>query len=128
MFRRYSKYNAKKVEIDGIKFDSKAEGDYYLHLKQQVSERQILGFERQIKITLQESFYLEIEGVKKKIRAITYVADFKVMKNDGSITYIDVKGIETTEFRMKRKMFMNLYQIPLVTVKKQKGDWLYSYV
>lgn len=128
MFRRYSKYNAKKVEIDGIKFDSKAEGEYYLHLKQQVAEGKILGFERQIKITLQESFYLEIEGVKKKIRAITYVADFKVIKNDGSITYIDVKGIETTEFRMKRKMFMNLYQIPLVTVKKQKGDWLYSYV
>ena len=32
MFRT-SKYNAKKVEIDGIKFDSKAEGEYYLHLK-----------------------------------------------------------------------------------------------
>lgn len=46
---RTSKYNAKKVEIDGIKFDSKAEGEYYLHLKQQVTERQILGFERQKK-------------------------------------------------------------------------------
>lgn len=34
MFRT-SKYNAKKVEIDGIKFDSKAEGEYYLHLKRQ---------------------------------------------------------------------------------------------
>lgn len=127
MFRT-SKYNAKKVEIDGIKFDSKAESEYYLHLKEMVEKKEIQGFERQVKMTLQESFYLETPVGKKKIRAITYKADFKVIENDGSIKYIDVKGIETTEFRMKRKMFAERYRIPLVTVKKQKGDWLYSYV
>lgn len=124
MFRRFSKYNAKKVEVDGIKFDSKVEAEYYLHLKEMQEKKEIQGFERQIKMTLQDSFYLE--GVKGKIRAITYVVDFKVTENDGSITYIDVKGIETDVFKMKRKMFMNRYRTPLVTVKKRKGGWVYG--
>lgn len=124
MFRRFSKYNAKKVEVDGIKFDSKVEAEYYLHLKEMAEGGEIQGFERQVKMTLQDSFYLE--GVKGKIRAITYVVDFKITEKDGSITYIDVKGIETDVFKMKRKMFMNRYRTPLVTVKKRKGGWVYG--
>lgn len=124
MFRRYSKYNAKKVEVDGIKFDSKAEAEYYLHLKEQVDNGEIRSFERQVRMTLQEGFYLE--GIKGKVRAITYVVDFVVTNEDGSITYIDVKGIETEAFKLKRKMFMHKYQTPLVTVKKRKGGWVYG--
>ena len=124
MFRRFSKYNAKKVEVDGIKFDSKAEAEYYLHLKEKVEKREIRSFERQIRMTLQEGFYLE--GIKGKVRAITYVVDFVVTNEDGSITYIDVKGIETEAFKLKRKMFMHKYQTPLVTVKKRKGGWVYG--
>lgn len=124
MFRRFSKYNAKKVEVDGIKFDSKAEAEYYLHLKEKVDNEEIRSFERQIRMTLQEGFYLE--GIKGKVRAITYVVDFVVTNEDGSITYIDVKGIETEAFKLKRKMFMHKYQTPLVTVKKRKGSWVYG--
>lgn len=124
MFRRYSKYNAKKVEIDGIKFDSKAEGEYYLHLKQQVTERQILGFERQKRMLLQEGF--SVEGVKGKIRPIFYVVDFIVTENDGTITYIDVKGVETDVFKLKKKLFMKRYNTALMKVKKTKGGWQYE--
>lgn len=124
MFRRYSKYNAKKVEIDGIKFDSKAEGEYYLHLKQQVTERQILGFERQKRMLLQEGF--SVEGVKGKIRPIFYVVDFIVTENDGTITYIDVKGVETDVFKLKKKLFMKRYNTALLKVKKTKGGWQYE--
>lgn len=124
MFRRFSKYNAKKVEIDGIKFDSKAEGDYYLHLKQQVTERQILGFERQKRMLLQEGF--TVEGVKGKIRPIFYVVDFIVTENDGTLTYIDVKGVETDVFKLKKKLFMKRYNTALLKVKKTKGGWQYE--
>lgn len=124
MFRRYSKYNAKKVEIDGIKFDSKAEGEYYLHLKQQVTERQILGFERQKRMLLQEGF--SVEGVKGKIRPIFYVVDFIITENDGTLTYIDVKGVETDVFRLKKKLFMKRYNTALLKVKKTKGGWQYE--
>ena len=124
MFRRYSKYNAKKVEIDGIKFDSKAEGEYYLHLKQQVTERQILGFERQKRMLLQEGF--SVEGVKGKIRPIFYVVDFIVTENDGTLTYVDVKGMETDVFKLKKKLFMKRYNTALLKVKKTKGGWQYE--
>ena len=124
MFRRYSKYNAKKVEIDGIKFDSKAEGEYYLHLKQQVSERQILGFERQKRMLLQEGF--NVEGVKGKIRPIFYVVDFIITENDGTLTYVDVKGMETDVFKLKKKLFMKRYNTALLKVKKTKGGWQYE--
>ena len=123
MFRT-SKYNAKKVEIDGIKFDSKAEGDYYLHLKQQAAEHKILGFERQKRMLLQESF--SVEGVKGKIRPIFYVIDFVVTENDGTITYIDVKGVETDVFKLKKKLFMKRYNTALLKVKKTKGGWQYE--
>lgn len=124
MFRRYSKYNAKKVEIDGIKFDSKAEGEYYLHLKQQVAERKILGFERQKRMLLQEGF--SVEGVQGKIRPIFYVVDFIVTENDGTITYIDVKGVETDVFKLKKKLFMKRYNTALLKAKKTKGGWQYE--
>ena len=124
MFRRYSKYNAKKVEVDGIKFDSKAEGEFYLHLKQQVAERKILGFERQKRILLQEGF--SVEGGKGKIRPIFYVVDFIVTENDGTITYIDVKGVETDVFKLKKKLFMKRYNTALMKVKKTKGGWQYD--
>ena len=123
MFRT-SKYNAKKVEIDGIKFDSKAEGEYYLHLKQQVTERQILGFERQKRMLLQEAF--NVEGVKGKIRPIFYVVDFIITENDGTLTYVDVKGMETDVFKLKKKLFMKRYNTALLKVKKTKGGWQYE--
>lgn len=123
MFRT-SKYNAKKVEIDGIKFDSKAEGEYYLHLKQQVTERQILGFERQKRMLLQEGF--SVEGVKGKIRPIFYVVDFIITENDGTLTYVDVKGMETDVFKLKKKLFMKRYSTALLKVKKTKGGWQYE--
>lgn len=123
MFRT-SKYNAKKVEIDGIKFDSKAEGEYYLHLKQQVTERQILGFERQKRMLLQEGF--SVEGVKGKIRPIFYVVDFIITENDGTLTYVDVKGMETDVFKLKKKQFMKRYNTALLKVKKTKGGWQYE--
>lgn len=123
MFRT-SKYNAKKVEIDGIKFDSKSEGEYYLHLKQQVTERQILGFERQKRMLLQEGF--SVEGVKGKIRPIFYVVDFIITENDGTLTYVDVKGMETDVFKLKKKLFMKRYNTALLKVKKTKGGWQYE--
>jgi hypothetical protein len=123
MFRT-SKYNAKKVEIDGIKFDSKAEGEFYLHLKQQVAEHKILGFERQKRMLLQEGF--SVEGVKGEIRPIFYVVDFIITENDGTLTYVDVKGMETDVFKLKKKLFMKRYNTALLKVKKTKGGWQYE--
>lgn len=91
-----SKYNSKKVEIDGILFDSSIEAEYYKVLKSKGEE-----FEIQPKFVLQEK--CSIDG--EKIGGITYIADFRVGN-----TVIDIKGVETTDFKMKAKMFKAKYK------------------
>jgi hypothetical protein len=116
------KYNAKRTEIDGISFDSKVEGQYYLYLKQQQIEGKIKRFEMQPIFTLQEGFRKN----GKYFRPILYIADFKVYLNDGSIQIIDVKGFETPDFKIKRKLFEAKYPFKLILMKyvKQYGGWL----
>lgn len=93
-----SKYLNKWVEIDGIKFQSQAEGLKYWELKNDPS---ILRFELQPKFELQPAF--EKDG--QKIRAIYYKADFEVWYKDGRHEIIDIKGFQTKEFKLKAKMF-----------------------
>lgn len=98
-----SKYWAKKTITDGIKFDSKAEADYYLYLKE---HPEIELFTLQPKYILQEKF---ITKDWKKIQDIEYVADFYIKYLDGREKVVDVKGVATSDAKLKRKMFMYLY-------------------
>jgi hypothetical protein len=117
-----SKYNAKRTEIDGITFDSIAEGEYYLHLKKQLKEGEIKWFELQPSFELQEGF----RKTGKFIRPIVYVADFEVYRHDGSVEIIDVKGFETADFKIKRKLFEKKYPYTLTLMKyvKKYGGWI----
>lgn len=110
-----NKYNAKKVEIDGIVFDSRAEGRFYEHLLDLMHEGVVESFEMQKTYTLLDKFPHPKTG--KTIRAIKYVPDFEVIYTDGRVEVVDVKGMQTDVFRMKCKLFMFRYQIPLVLVK-----------
>ena len=49
----------------------------------------------------------------KTIREISYIADF-VYEQGGKIIVEDVKGMQTKEFKLKRKMFE--YQFPELTL------------
>ncbi|MCC0650730.1 DUF1064 domain-containing protein, partial [Clostridioides sp. ZZV15-6598] len=51
-----SKYNNKKTMIDGIKFDSKDEAEYYLYLKDKKAKGEIKDFGLQQKFELQPKF------------------------------------------------------------------------
>src|SRR5690554_5072280 len=86
-----SKYHNKKTTVYGKTFDSKAEADYYLELRHRLKAGEIKGFGCQPRIPLLPGF--EKQG--RKIRPVTYIADFIIEHNDGSIEYIDVKGMET---------------------------------
>ena len=96
-----SKYNNKKVEADGFIFDSKAELLYYHKLKTLQENELILFFRLQPRYMLQESF----KKNGKNHRKIEYVADFEVHHLNGSIEVIDIKGFETTDFNIKKKLF-----------------------
>ena len=102
----YNKYNNKKTIVDGIKFDSEMESHYYIYLKHLKEIGEVVDFILQPTYLLQEGFNLN----GKRIRPITYKADFKVIYKDGHEEVIDVKGKITEEFKIKRKMLLYRYR------------------
>ena len=100
-----TKYNNKKTVIDDIVFDSKNEALYYQALKDMKANGLIKDFELQPEFILQEGF----EKDEKKYRAIKYTADFRVLTNNDSSYIVDVKGMLTTEFKIKMKLFNYKY-------------------
>jgi hypothetical protein len=117
-----SKYGSLKVELDGHVFDSKIESRYYEQLKWLETNKQILFFRLQPRYLLQEAF--KKDG--KSFRKIEYIADFEVHHLDGSIEVIDVKGMETEAFKIKRKLFEKRYphKLSLITYSKIDGGWI----
>ncbi|MEN2765814.1 DUF1064 domain-containing protein [Ornithinibacillus xuwenensis] len=117
-----NKYSNKKVTVDGHKFDSKREARYYQHLKLLERAGEIQGFILQPRYILQESF----KKYGKTHRKIEYVADFEVYLNDGSTEVIDVKGMITKDFAIKRKLFDKKYSMPLklMTYDQRFGGWI----
>ncbi|MGO4890309.1 DUF1064 domain-containing protein [Anaerobacillus sp. MEB173] len=109
---KHSKYKNRKVELDGYKFDSIMESQYYKQLVWLKKARQIKGFILQPRFVLQEAF--EKDGVKFK--KIEYVADFEIHNLDGTTEIIDVKGVETKEFLLKKKLFHAKYPHKLTVV------------
>ena len=112
------KYNNRKVEIDGHKFDSKLEAQYYEFLNRKKATGKIKDFSLQPRYTLQETFKRD----DKTYRSITYIADFEVLHNDGSTQVIDVKGMMTDVFKIKAKLFTKLYG-KLYLVKSSKAGF-----
>ena len=102
----YNKYNNKKTIVDGIKFDSEMESHYYIYLKHLKEIGEVVDFVLQPTYLLQEGFNLN----GKRMRPITYKADFKVIYKDGHEEVIDVKGKLTEEFKIKRKMLLYRYR------------------
>ena len=100
-----SKYNNRKIELDGYIFDSIAESRRYAELK--LLER--AGIISDLKVhtvyLLQKSFRTP-EG--KAVRAIKYECDFDYIEN-GITVVEDVKGVETAAFKLKHKMFLKMY-------------------
>lgn len=106
-----SKYGARKTMVDGYKFDSAAEARYYSQLKLLKHAGKIREFILQPKYVLLDGYRHPQTG--KKIQGVTYKADFLVTLPDGSQEVIDVKGVRTEAFQIKKKMFEQRYGIGL---------------
>ena len=96
---RRSKFNARRVSIDGITFDSKREGNYYLQLKQARGSGELLYFLVHAPIHLPG-------GVR-------YVCDFVEFWKTGQVVFRDVKGHRTRLYLTKKKMIEALYGIQI---------------
>lgn len=108
-----NKYKNVKVEIDGIKFDSKFEAEFYFgELQWLYAAGEITNIERQKKYLLQPAFKYR----DKAVRAINYVADFVVTYKDGSVEVIDTKGVQTKDYLLKKKLL--LYKYPDINFRE----------
>lgn len=107
-----SKYRNIITRIDGHRFDSRAEAERYIELKQLEHDGMISNLTLQPRFLLQEAFTHELTGCKH--RAIYYVADFAYEKLSGRKIIEDVKGVKTEVFKIKAKLFD--YKYPELTL------------
>ncbi len=106
------KFNAKPTTLDGMRFDSKAEARYYQRLKTRQLAGEVLFFLRQV------PFHLP-GGVK-------YVCDFLVFLTDGTAEFVDVKGVRTQTYAIKKKQVEALYPIEIKEAKLKRSRSLMS--
>ena len=119
MRQRNSKYNAKKVIVDNIQFDSKVESQFYLHLKRLQEMGEVTRFDLQPEFILQGGF-TDDWGVKHL--PIKYRADFLVYYKDSDPKVIDIKGQILPEFKLKRKLYAAKFPLELVLLSYSKID------
>lgn len=97
------KFGAKPDNRGDIRFDSKLEAKYYDRLCLRVKRREVVFFLRQV------AFHLP--------GRTRYVVDFQEFHYDGTVHFIDVKGMETEMFKLKKRQVEELYPVTIEVVK-----------
>lgn len=117
-----AKYGNKKVVRDGNTFDSAMEAKYYDYLKHLQTQGIVTSFELQPRFVLLPKF----EKNDKKYREIGYTADFTVHYADGHTEVVDIKGMVTQQFELRRKLFEYRFphELKLLTYSKIDGGWI----
>ena len=106
-----NKYHNKKVIYDGITFDSIKEKNRYIELKLLERAGLIKDLKLQYEFELQPAFILN----KKKIRKISYIADFYYYDNKlNDYVVEDTKGMRTEVYKIKKKMFQYRYKKEII--------------
>ena len=108
----YRKYHNKKVIIDGKKFDSQKEGNYYLKLKMLEKASKIKDLKLQFPFVLIETFKLN----DKTYRKMKYIADFVYYDDKDKLHVVDTKGFRTKEYELKKKLMAWKYGIEIEEV------------
>jgi hypothetical protein len=96
-----SKYHNKKVTVFGRTFDSKREANHYPVLRARLRAGEIED------LRLQEKIYITIGGVEVRYergnKHMYYTSDFTYYE-DGNRVVVDVKGMKTDVYRLKRAL------------------------
>ena len=99
-----SKYFNKITEVDGIKFDSAREAQYYCQDKLKIKAGILKKVDRQV------PFVVKIKGIK----CFAYIADFVEYYPDGSYDVIDVKGFKTDIYKLKKRIVEAYFGIKII--------------
>ena len=103
--KKANKYNARKTVMFGHEFDSKREAEVYLELLAQKQAGEIVRIGFQPSYTLLAGF---VDNTGKNQKPITYTADFFVAYADGRNEVIEVKGVRTRDYLLRKKMFLHM--------------------
>ena len=114
----YRKYHNKKVEYDGIVFDSRKEAKRYSELSLLAKAGAITDLQLQVKFVLipaqKEPDTIGKRGGVHKGKTLekecSYVADFVYFEN-GQMVVEDTKGFRTTDYIIKRKLMLFVHGI-----------------
>ena len=103
--RKPNKYHARTTTVCGRTFDSRREAEVYLELLAQKQAGEIVRIGFQPSYTLLAGF---VDNTGKKQRPITYTADFFVTYADGRSEVIEVKGVRTRDYLLRKKLFLHM--------------------
>ena len=119
-----TKYNNRKVEYNGHKFDSVDECKYYQYLLKEKEKGFVTEIELQPRIVLIPAV-TTITGEKQ--REVTYTPDFFVTYSDCKREYIDIKGFSSQQGILRKKLYNYLvatgrwiHRVPLRWVSASK--------
>lgn len=107
-----NKFNAQKVELDGMTFDSKKEHKRYIELKAMQQRGEIFGLEHHTKFELAPK--TKLEGEKRVKPALRYFADFTYYIITGEYVVEDVKSAATRKlasYRNKKHLMKTVFNI-----------------
>jgi len=96
------KFKAQKTSRGCIRFDSKLEASYYDVLCERVKRGEVVFFMRQTPLHLPGGTRL--------------VVDFQEFHADGTVHFVDVKGLPTETFKVKKREIEARYPIEVECV------------
>lgn len=104
-----NKYKAIKTLFNGFKYASKFESTVAYHLEIKKKSSLILGYDNQFKV---EMWAYDRNG--NKALKLTHRVDFRVHNLDGSFTLLEAKGVETADYKMRKK-WLHAFWLPFNT-------------
>ena len=111
-----NKFNAVKIEKDGMKFDSQKEYKRYIELTAMQQRGEIQDLKCQVKFELAPK--VKIAGEKRAKPALRYFADFTYISN-GVLVVEDVKSAVTRKlqsYRQKKHLMKTVHDIDIKEV------------
>lgn len=99
-----NKFGAKRTEFKGKIFDSKFEAGIAAELETRKRAKDIKDYETQYRI---EAWAYRSDGTRAFL--VRHKVDFRIHHNDGSFELYEAKGVETTDYKWRRKFLEEIW-------------------
>lgn len=115
-----NKYGAKRTEFNGKIYDSKFEASVASELETRKLAKDIKDYETQYRVDIPVHREDGLYGY-----TIRHKVDFRIHHNDGSFELYEAKGVETTDYKHRRRaleeLWLPMHKDHIYTVIKQNS-------